>query len=116
VIPDIEVTPATDEIAPDPEPQHAENAPPQSPRVLPEDLDPPGTPHKRPIAGQTGKEAKDQIPGWVRTDRYPNPRAGENGTTYAKRILDHKFGPGNWSEGPATDYNKIKKWANEHWE
>jgi hypothetical protein len=41
------------------------------------------------------------------------PFVGENGNKFAKRILDEKYGPGNWREGPGTEYNKLRKWGNE---
>jgi hypothetical protein len=121
--PDVEITPTTAEHAPqsDVHPdadvdQHPADTHAEVKHVRPEDLDPPGTEYKRAKSGQTGGEAKDDIPGWIKGDRYRNPRVGENGNTYAERLMNHKFGKGNWKEGPGTDYNKIKKWANEHFE
>jgi hypothetical protein len=118
VKPNAPVPHATPEPVPEAVPEHAEPAAAPAPteHVLPENLDPPGTEYKRPKARQTGAQAKDDIPGWVKGDRYRPPRVGENGNQYAKRLLDHKFGAGKWSEGPGTDFNKIKKWANEHFE
>ena len=30
----------------------------------------------------------------------------------AERILDEKYGSGNWDKGPNTEHNKIVKWIN----
>jgi hypothetical protein len=117
VDPDIPVPPAAPaEPAPLPEPPAAEPAPPAQPRVRPEELDPPGTQYKRPVAGQTGKEAATDIPSWVKNEHYPSPRVGEHSADYAARILDHKYGPGNWQKGPTSEYNQIEKWARRHFE
>ena len=53
------------------------------------------------------KQRSTDKPSWVNKDMLDsNLSAQEN----AKRILDNKYGPGNWKKGPGTDYNKIVKW------
>jgi RHS repeat-associated protein len=51
----------------------------------------------------------NQVPSWVPRDIYVLP--GESGNDVAKRLLDDRYGPGNWPTGPATEHNRIKKWA-----
>ena len=55
---------------------------------------------------KTGKERATDMPDWVR-GRKPN--AGESGKDFAKRLLDAKYGPGNYPLGPGSEFNKIKK-------
>jgi hypothetical protein len=35
------------------------------------------------------------IPSWARGKR---PYVGENGRDYAKRVMDERYGPGNWEQ------------------
>ena len=42
------------------------------------------------------------------------PKKGEKAKDYAKRVMDEKYGKGNWKKGPASEYNKIVKYANRH--
>ena len=42
--------------------------------------------------------------GWA-----PPPLTGENGKTYAGRVMDAKYGAGNYNTGPGSDYSKLKK-------
>jgi hypothetical protein len=85
-------------------------------RVRPSELDPPGTEYKKPVPGLTGKEAATDIPSWVKSEGYPTPRLGETGEDYATRILNHKYGEGNWKRGADTEFSKIQKWADRHFE
>ena len=39
------------------------------------------------------------------------PYQGESGKDFAKRIMDQKYGKGNWKDGPGSEYNQIKKWG-----
>ena len=55
----------------------------------------------------TGKERATNKPSWVNKGMVdPNLSAEEN----ARRMLDNKWGKGNWKPGPGSDFNKIKKW------
>ncbi|WP_426729825.1 hypothetical protein, partial [Pseudomonas aeruginosa] len=48
------------------------------------------------------------VPSWAKGDR---PYQGESGKDFAKRIMDQKYGKGNWKDGPGSEYNQIKKWG-----
>ena len=39
------------------------------------------------------------------------PKVGENGNKFAERLLDNKYGKGNYDKGPNTEFNKIRKWG-----
>jgi hypothetical protein len=56
----------------------------------------------------SGKERSSDVPSWVQGLR---PRVGENGTDWAKRLLDQKYGPRNWEKGPGTEHNQIRKYG-----
>lgn len=56
--------------------------------------------------------AKD-VPGWVRGER---PLLGEKGRDFASRMLDDKYGPGNYPRGPGSEFSKIQKWADRAFE
>ena len=44
------------------------------------------------------------------------PRVGESGKDFAKRLLDDKYGEGNWKKGTNTEYSKIQKWGDRSFE
>lgn len=52
------------------------------------------------------KERATEIPSWAKGQE---PKAGENGKDYAKRLCDERYGKGNYNTGPNSDYNKLKK-------
>ncbi len=59
------------------------------------------------FANRSKKEMATDRPGWVNKDMVnPNLSAQEN----AKRILNERYGVGNWKKGPSTEFNKIVKW------
>ncbi len=58
--------------------------------------------------GLSGKEASKDIPAWAKGER---PYAGESGRDFATRLLDAKYGPGNYRKGAATEFNKLRKYA-----
>ncbi|NGX44762.1 MAG: hypothetical protein K1060chlam3_00937 [Candidatus Anoxychlamydiales bacterium] len=35
---------------------------------------------------------------------------------FAKRIMNERYGKGNYRKGPDTEFNKIKKWGDRAWE
>ena len=72
--------------------------------------DPPKLPQfKEPIPRLSGAEGAKNPPSWARGMR---PRVGESGRDFAKRLLDEKYGPGNWKDdGPDSEFSKIKKWG-----
>ena len=66
---------------------------------------------KQPKAGATGKEGATDIPSWARGER---PYEGESGKAFAKRLLDKKYGAGNYPTGPGSEFNKLQKYADRH--
>jgi hypothetical protein len=61
--------------------------------------------YKKKKAGLSGKEAADDAPSWAQGQR---PQTTENGRDFAKRLLDDKYGPGNYPTGPGSEFSKIK--------
>ena len=57
---------------------------------------------------QSKKSRSTDVPSWV---NYKPPHINEKAKDYAKRILDEKYGKGNWPKGPGSEYNKIVKFA-----
>ena len=68
---------------------------------------------KQPKAGATGKEGATDIPSWAKGER---PYEGESGKACAKRLLDKKYGSGNYRTGPGSEFNKLQKYADRHFE
>lgn len=58
--------------------------------------------------GQSGKEAAKDVPSWARGEQ---PYVNENGKQFAQRLLNEKYGSGNWKSGPGTEYNQLVKYA-----
>lgn len=63
---------------------------------------------KKKTAKQSKKERASNVPSWVRGER---PKKGENGRSFAKRMMDEHYGEGNWKKGAGTQYNKIQKYG-----
>lgn len=57
---------------------------------------------------KSGKEKANDVPSWAR-GKHPMP--GENGNAFAKRLMDEKYGAGNYKTGPNTEFNKLRKWG-----
>lgn len=51
------------------------------------------------------------VPKWAKGNK-PNP--GESGKDFSKRLMDEKYGEGNYNTGPGSEYNKIKKWGDRN--
>jgi hypothetical protein len=68
---------------------------------------------KMPKAGLSAKEAAKDIPSWAQGER---PFVNENGKTFAKRLLDAKYGPGEYPTGPGSEFSKIKKYGDRAFE
>ena len=64
----------------------------------------------------SGAEGSTDIPSWVKDEGYKPPRVGETGKEYARRVLDNKYGPGNWDRGTKSEYSVIPKWADRHFQ
>lgn len=67
-------------------------------------------PFRTPRPG-TGQQRASDVPSWVKNDPEGRPRVGENGGQFAKRLLDRKYGEGNWPQGPGTEHNRIQKYG-----
>jgi RHS repeat-associated protein len=65
---------------------------------------------KVPVPGLSGKEGAKNAPEWAKGNK---PQVGENGKQFAKRLMDEKYGPGNWNDrvGPGQEFNQIQKWG-----
>jgi hypothetical protein len=64
---------------------------------------------KIPIPRLSGKEGAKDIPSWARGLR---PRVGESGKLAAKRVMDDKYGPGNWERDPnrTSEFQNLRKY------
>jgi RHS repeat-associated protein len=65
---------------------------------------------KIPVPGISGKEGAKDAPSWAKQSGA-KPKVGESGKQFAKRLLDEKYGSGNWKPGPGSEFNQIQKWA-----
>jgi RHS repeat-associated protein len=63
---------------------------------------------RTPIPRLSGKEGAKDVPDWCKGYR---PRIDESGKDFAKRLLDERYGPGNWEKGQSTEFNRIQKWG-----
>jgi hypothetical protein len=69
--------------------------------------------YKKPKSNISGKEGAKDVPSWAKGERaYTN----ENGDKFARRLLDKKYGKGNYSTKSQTEYSKIKKWGDRAFE
>jgi hypothetical protein len=68
---------------------------------------------KKPKSKTSGKEGAKDVPSWAKGER---PFEDENGEEFADRLLDDKYGKGNYSKGPKSEHSKIKKWGNRNFE
>jgi hypothetical protein len=59
------------------------------------------------IPRQSGKEAATDVPSWARSIAR---RVGETPNDYARRLMDDRYGPGNWKPSN-REYNQIKKFG-----
>lgn len=55
----------------------------------------------------SGKERANNKPSWVNKGMIDKGKSAEEN---AWRILNDKYGRGNWNKGPDSEFNKIKKW------
>lgn len=68
---------------------------------------------KKKKPGLSGKDAADDIPSWAEGAR---PLTTESGRDFARRLLDDKYGSGNYPTGPGCEFSKIKKWGDRAFE
>lgn len=64
-------------------------------------------------SGLSGKEAADDVPSRAKGER---PLSAESGRDFARRLLDDKYGAGNYPTGPGSEFNKIKEWGDRAFE
>jgi len=69
--------------------------------------------YKNPKPKISGKEGAKDVPSWAKGNK---PYVDEKGKDFAKRLLDEKYGPGNYRKGPDSEFNKVKKWGSRSWE
>lgn len=65
------------------------------------------------MSGKSAKEAAKDVPSWAKGNK---PYTNENGNDFATRLLDEKYGNGNYPKGAGTEYNKIRKWGDRGFE
>ncbi|MFM7852549.1 MAG: hypothetical protein ACKO96_11695 [Flammeovirgaceae bacterium] len=68
---------------------------------------------KRPKSNLLGKEGAKDVPDWAKGNK---PKINENGDKFARRLLDEKYGKGNYQTGPTSEFSKIKKWGDRAFE
>ena len=56
----------------------------------------------------SGKEKSSDVPSWAKGEK---PKEGESGNDFAKRLMDKKYGKGNYKTGPGSEYNKLRKYG-----
>lgn len=66
--------------------------------------------YKVRLSNQTGKEAASNVPSWALGQR-PCKNPNESGTAFATRLLNAKYGAGNYATGPSSEFNQIKKFG-----
>jgi hypothetical protein len=59
---------------------------------------------KKPRSGVSGKQGAKDVPSWAKGER---PNTGESGKEFADRLLDQKYGKGNYPTGPGSEHSKI---------
>ena len=78
----------------------------------PEDIPTP-TELKTRAPGLSGKEAATDVPSWI--ENWPDARPGvnENGTTFATRMMNKRYGVGRWTmKGDQyAEFNKLRKFG-----
>ncbi|WP_346361256.1 RHS repeat-associated core domain-containing protein [Bosea sp. (in: a-proteobacteria)] len=60
------------------------------------------------MAKKSGKEKASDIPSWAAGQR---PRPGESGKEFADRLLDQRYGKGNYKKGPGSEHSKVQKYG-----
>ena len=65
--------------------------------------------YKVPVSG-SGKEKADNVPDWARM-MGERPYVGESGKEFARRVMDLRYGKGNWKTGTKSEYSALQKWG-----
>jgi hypothetical protein len=67
--------------------------------------------------GDSGKQAATDAPSWVKTEGLkPCKSPNEDGKSFAKRVLDAKYGTGNYKTGATSEYSQIQKYGDRSFE
>ena len=67
--------------------------------------------------GDKGKDAATNAPSWVKNeDNKPCKNPNEDGKTFAKRVLDLKYGSGNYPVGADSEYSNTQKYGDRAFE
>ncbi|MCP3658867.1 MAG: hypothetical protein GY830_00525, partial [Bacteroidetes bacterium] len=72
--------------------------------------------YKKPKKSKTKLSAKERAsnaPDWAKQYK---PRIDEDGKAFAKRLMNEKYGAGNYKKGSKTEFSEIQKWADRHFE
>jgi hypothetical protein len=71
--------------------------------------------YKKPREGAKGKKGATDIPSWAKGQ---SPKKGESGKDFARRLMDQKYGKGNWSreDGQGREYSQLKKYGDRHFQ
>jgi hypothetical protein len=64
---------------------------------------------KKKQTKQTEKKAASGVPSWAKGQK---PREGESAQDFAERLLNEKYGRGEWKKGARSEYSEIVKNAN----
>ena len=70
---------------------------------------------KKPKSKTSGKDGSKDTPSWVKNEGL-RPYVGESGKDFATRVLDAKYGKGNWKKGSKTEFSQIQKWGDRAFE
>ena len=54
------------------------------------------------------KEKSTDTPSW---SKGQTPNQGESGKDFAKRLMDKRYGSGNYQTGPGSEFSKLKKFG-----
>jgi hypothetical protein len=70
---------------------------------------------RKTVPNQSGKQASTDIPSWA---EGTGPRGKEEGKKYAERLMNNKYGFGNWGKVQArmTEYSQLKKYGDRNFE
>lgn len=72
--------------------------------------------YKTKVSGKSAKEAASDAPSWVKGQRPCRKPINEDGGAFAKRLLDEKYGAGNYKKGAASEFSKTKKYGQRSFE
>lgn len=83
----------------------------------PEDIPTPSE-YKTRAPHLTGKEAATDIPSWARNRPDARPSVHEDGTTFATRMMNKRYGVGGWEKVGQhnTEFSQLKKFADRAFE